>query len=66
MANENFKRFKTSVKFGLLAGCSLISLSAVAQEAAPAADEEITTVTVLGSNIPRSQKEGPSLTCCAR
>ncbi|GGZ19956.1 TonB-dependent receptor plug domain-containing protein [Asticcacaulis endophyticus] len=60
MANENFRRFRTSVKFGLLAGCSLISLSAVAQEAAPAADEEITTVTVLGSNIPRTRKEGPA------
>jgi outer membrane receptor protein involved in Fe transport len=60
MAIKNFRRFRTSVKFGLLAGCSLISLSAMAQEAAPAADEEITTVTVLGSNIPRTQKEGPA------
>ncbi|CAL4868355.1 hypothetical protein MMA231_02636 [Asticcacaulis sp. MM231] len=60
MTRSKFTRF---CKLTLLAGCSLYSLHGVAQAqdaaTAPAADEP-TTVTVLGSRIPRTQKEGPA------
>src|SRR5690242_13045432 len=51
-------------KLTLLAGCSLYGLHGVASAqdtttAAPA-DEEPQTVVVLGSRIPRTQKEGPA------
>ncbi|ESQ88598.1 hypothetical protein ABAC460_15005 [Asticcacaulis sp. AC460] len=49
------------LKPALLAGCSLIGLSgaaALAQDATP--PEEGGVVTVLGSRIPRTQKEGPA------
>lgn len=54
--------FRQLLKPGLLAGCSLIGLSAsvaFAQDA-PAPTEETTVVTVLGSRIPRARKEGPA------
>lgn len=46
------------LKIALLAGTSLIPVCAAAQEAS--GEPEITTVTVIGSNIPRTQKEGPA------
>jgi len=48
------------LKIALLAGASLIPVSVAAQESAPAADEPVETVTVLGSRIPRIRKEGPA------
>ncbi|UDF05443.1 TonB-dependent siderophore receptor [Asticcacaulis sp. AND118] len=48
------------LKIALLAGTSLIPVSAAAQEAPAAAEEPVETVTVLGSRIPRIRKEGPA------
>ena len=57
--------FRRILRAGLLAGCSLVAVStaAYAQDtttAAAASSDDNTVVTILGSRIPRTKKEGPA------
>lgn len=55
-------RISRLFKLSLLAGCSLYGIGTVAhaQDTTTAASEEPQVVTILGSRIPRTQKEGPA------
>lgn len=56
------RRLRRLFKLSLLAGCSLygVSTAAFAQDSTAPAQDDTTVVTVLGSHIPRTQKEGPA------
>ncbi|MDV6330262.1 TonB-dependent receptor domain-containing protein [Asticcacaulis sp. 201] len=62
--SRSHSRFRHLCKLTLLAGCSLYGLTATAHAQTTTSDstpaEETTTITVLGSRIPRTQKEGPA------
>ncbi|MES1158295.1 MAG: TonB-dependent receptor [Terricaulis silvestris] len=55
-------QFRRLCKLSILTGCSVVALAGAAwsQEAAPAATEGDDVIVVLGSRIPRADKEGPA------